>query len=428
MKLTFSGLRFSRAAHLFLRCCLLPAAMLLPVCQVSLAAESIAAPAGKLMIIGGALRYDNLQIWQPLIAAAGGSQARVAIIAVASAQPQQAGQQVQQVLSAYGVSAGLLDLPRDAASDTEADAKDQAAQQSAVNRIDQATAVYFTGGDQRRITRALRYASGKPTPVLEAIIRLYQRGGLIAGTSAGAAMMSERMFANPGTVLSVMQQGATASQALTSGLGFAGPGILIDQHFLIRGRLGRLLAGMQASATALGIGVDENTALYVEGQRYAQVYGYKGVMFASLQVRSADAVSGVLRIPNAQLHYLSHGDRIDLQTLAITPAADKQAIPQETHPEAAQLRTRYGDVLANTVIPEMMFQLMESQASQISGLAFDAAAKEQSTGFELVLRKKPQSRAWHGVSSGMTQYTVTGLQLELLPVTVQALQIQAIQP
>ena len=82
----------------------------------------------------------------------------------------------------------------------------------------------------------------------------------------------------------------------------------------------------------------------------------------------------------------------------------------------------------STVIPEMMFQLMESQASQISGLAFDAAAKEQSTGFELVLRKSPQSRAWYGVSSGMTQYTVTGLQLELLPVTVQALQIQAIQP
>ncbi|WP_339940976.1 cyanophycinase [Undibacterium luofuense] len=417
-----------RKTHGLLRAhCILLAISLLTVFSACHAAETVSAPAGKLMIIGGALRYDNQQIWPALIAAAGGPQARIAIIPVASGQPQQAGQQVQQALAGYGISATVLELPSQPALPAESGAEEQAALRKVLNTLHQASAVYFTGGDQRRITRALRYANGNPTPVLESIIRLYQRGGLIAGTSAGAAMMSEQMFANPGTVLSVMQQGAAQSQALTRGLGFSGPGILIDQHFLIRGRLGRLLAGLQASGTRLGIGVDENTALYVEGQRYAQVLGYKGVLFAALPVASA-TTAAPLRVQQAKISYLSHGDRIDLQTLEVTPSSDKQVIPQEVHPEAGQFRNRYSDVLANSAVAEMMFQLMESQSAEISGLTFDAAAKEASTGFELVFSKKPQSRAWYGISTGMTHYTVTDLQLDLCPVTVQPLQIQSIAP
>lgn len=395
-------------------------------------AEARLTTPGKLMIIGGALRFDNAEVWQSMLQAATrqtGKPVRIAVIASAAAQPQQTGQRLQRVLQGYGADAYVLDLPAQPWPQSELSQTEVTRQQQVLEQLQQADAVFFSGGDQRRIVAALRYADGGASPVLKAIWALYQRGGLIAGTSAGAAIMSELMFADPGSVLTVMQQGARMNRELAYGLGFIGPDIFVDQHFLIRGRLGRMLAALSATAYAHGLGIDENTALLIEGRRYAQVFGYKGVMLVSMPAaanKPATTLKTPLQIQAARLSYLSHGDKLDLHTWQITPAADKQVLPAQSNPEAGQSASRYADVLANTVVPEMMLQLMDSPIKSLTGLAFDVAAESDSLGFELKLSKTPQSRAFYSAASGMTQYAIIDLQLDLRPLNVAPLSYQVL--
>ena len=120
---------------------------------------------------------------------------------------------------------------------------------------------------------------GRETPVLQALRALHAGGGLIAGSSAGAAMMSERMLLG-GTSLESVVHGLTENPdrpglLLGPGLGFFRFGML-DQHFIKRGRLGRLIVAMAKTGVQKGFGIDENTALFVDGRRGRVVRACRG--------------------------------------------------------------------------------------------------------------------------------------------------------
>lgn len=85
-----------------------------------------------------------------------------------------------------------------------------------------------------------------PTPLLEAIWHVYRSGGLVAGTSAGAAVMSRAMFVEADFVLPVLTDGVQVGKEVDHGLGFLPRDCFVDQHFLTRGRFGRALVAMQA--------------------------------------------------------------------------------------------------------------------------------------------------------------------------------------
>ena len=176
--------------------------------QPGLAAES--PPKGSLVIIGGALRPDNAAVWERIVELAGGKGARIAVFASASANPEKSGAFLVERLNRYGANAFFVPIAvRLTGTDYQA-AADNPALAEAVRT---AGGAYFAGGDQARITRALRRPDGSNTLVLDALWDMYRRGGVIAGTSAGAAIMSSTMFGQPRAVLATLKQGLCLNAA-----------------------------------------------------------------------------------------------------------------------------------------------------------------------------------------------------------------------
>jgi cyanophycinase len=171
-----------------------------------------------------------------------------------------------------------------------------------------AGSVFFTGGDQLRLTSQLG-----GTPLLDAVKAIYSDGGVIAGTSAGASVQSDTMMVS-GEGESSPKLGD--SLRLAPGFGFL-PGVIIDQHFAERGRMGRLLAAVAQNPASLGLGIDEDTAIVVERSRF-RVVGRGGVYvfdastatFSNVAEAEADET---LSVHDVALHALRAGDRFDLK-------------------------------------------------------------------------------------------------------------------
>ena len=142
------------------------------------------------MAIGGALKNDNEEVWQRLVQLAGGKGARFVVFGTASEDPEASAKSVVELLTRRGAVAEALPVaPKFAWVDLNKVVRDPAL----IAKVRNARGVFFTGGAQERIVDVLQ-PGGKPTPMLEAIWDVYRRGGVIAGTSAGAAIMSTVMF------------------------------------------------------------------------------------------------------------------------------------------------------------------------------------------------------------------------------------------
>lgn len=184
----------------------------------------------------------------------------------------------------------------------------EATLQSKVRILDDAAAVFFTGGDQIKISSQIG-----DTPIFQRIREIYDDGGVIAGTSAGAAAMSETMLVVGGDEESHVIGGAVR---MAPGLGLIG-GVIIDQHFMERGRFGRLMGAVAQNPKNLGIGIDEQTAIVVERGNGFYVLGSGGVyVIDGTEVTYSNVaeedLKKTLSIYNVRMHMLSQGDRFDL--------------------------------------------------------------------------------------------------------------------
>lgn len=258
-------------------------------------------PKGQLVIIGGAEdKEGDCIILREFVRRAGGISARIVVMTVATSLPEEVGRTYTGVFERLGV--GNVQIVDTANREDGSDPK-------ALEAIEKATGVFFTGGDQSRITSQL-----KGTALDLAIHRRYQQDGLVvAGTSAGAAMMPDVMIVegesqtNPR--LEVVE--------MSPGMGFL-PGVVIDQHFLQRGRLGRLLSAVTQQPVVLGFGIDENTAVAVSNNQF-EVIGEGAVTVIDLTELSHTNLGQILKdedlaICDARLHILPHGYRFDLET------------------------------------------------------------------------------------------------------------------
>ena len=269
----------------------------------------------KLAIIGGRLEDDNADIYGEMHRLAGG---RIVVFPTASSVPDEVGAETVAVFRAYGFDAVLAGVYGPGATG--------AAQNKAVaDLVEDYGSVYFTGGDQALITGALA-PGGRESRVLKAIRKAQRGGSLVAGSSAGAAIMSEVMFSG-GTSLEAATYGVVddpdePGMLLASGLGFFPWGI-VDQHFIKRGRFGRMVVGMQASGAKRGFGIDENTALVVEGKT-ARVIGEYGVFVFDLQEVNADPSHGL--IDNIVFSYADNGDSMNLETGEVIPGPGKRPV------------------------------------------------------------------------------------------------------
>ena len=369
-------------------------------------------PRGTLVAIGGALRGDNAEVWERIVRLAGGKGASIAVFPTAAGNPERSARITSAHLERYGarpfvvpVGAGLGTTPAQAADDPALAA-----------RVLKAGGAFFTGGDQGRITAALVRADGSRSRVLDALWTLYRGGGVIAGTSAGAAMMSSTMFYEAPPVLPMLKAGVREGRDIASGLGFAGPELFIDQHLLIRGRFARMLPAMLAKDYRLGLGIDENTAVVLGPGRMAQVIGYKGALLLDLSAASTDRTRPEFNLSNARISYLDSGDRIDFGGNRLLPGSDKERLDPARPAFRGPLF--YPDILANTMVVDLLEKLADSDQPGATGLAFGGPASvEPDKGFEFVFRRVPETEAY--VSNRAEAYSVYRMRLDVRPVLVR---------
>jgi len=276
--------------------------LLLPGAMLSMAAEQ---PRGKLFIIGGGRRSDGMM--EEFVRLAGGpAQARIIVLPMASGAPDTAGMEQVAEFSGIGARAEWIQFTREQALDP-----------ASSTRLDSATGIYFTGGDQVRVTRVVL-----GTPLYRKLHELHRRGVVIGGTSAGAAIMSKIMltgderfnrdstnayvFIKPGNVVTV------------EGLGFLGS-VIVDQHFIRRKRHNRLLSVVLENPAMLGIGIDESTAIVVEPDSTFRVIGDRSVMIfdAGRAAGIRTSATGNMGVTGVQLHLLLPGDRFNLRTRSL---------------------------------------------------------------------------------------------------------------
>ncbi|HEY0001628.1 MAG TPA: cyanophycinase [Actinoplanes sp.] len=245
----------------------------------------------RLLIIGGAAGPALLGRFVEL---AGGPSARIVVIATASSVPESAENEHREAFGRLG--AGHVEALR---LGTRLEASDLRAE--AVLRG--ATGVFFTGGEQERITRVI---GGTATDSL--LQELVAGGGIVlAGTSAGAAAMSGTMIVEGDGA------GVRRSSVRTGpGLEFL-PGVLIDQHFAERGRLNRLLSAVALYPHELGLGIDEDTAILTDGDCF-EVLGNGAVTVVDAGCATDIRVpgDGPIALFGARIHVLPAGSTFHL--------------------------------------------------------------------------------------------------------------------
>ncbi len=383
-----------------------------------LSALDCVAADGYAVPIGGALAYDNAMVWSRLVALAGGKGARFVVLPTASGEPRESGERIAATLRKHGARVEVLPIaPAWPGIDSAAAVRDP----KWVAKVRAARGVFFAGGAQERIVDTLQ-PQGVKTPVLEAVWEVYRRGGVVAGTSAGAAVMSETMFRDAQDTLAVMQGRLREGQEIDRGLGFVGPALFVDQHFLRRGRLGRLLPLMQGKNYRYGLGVDENTAAIVQGERI-EVLGASGAIVVDLDGATQDERLGTFNLRGARLTYLENGDRLVLSTFAVTPAHEKAA-GRLIDPQSGEFRPYYRDsafypdILGDRVVVQAMTHLIDGVDSEVRGLAFrpGITGAPAAPGFHFRFYRKQDSSGWFTATSGGESYTVSKVYLDVTPV------------
>jgi cyanophycinase len=341
----------------------------------------------------------------------------------ASGDPLKNGSLTVEALRAAGADAYLVPVWL---AGPDADYKSLVTDPALVEQVKTASGVYFIGGSQERITAALGTGPGQRTPMLEAVWDVYHRGGVIAGTSAGAAVMSRMMFRRSASVLKTLEEGVQLGNELAPGLGFLDPGWFVEQHCLARGRFGRSLVAMKTLDIKYGVGIDESTAVVVERGRAMSILGDSGTIVMDLSQASVDPSVKGFNLKNAKLTYLCDGDGFDLQSLEVSPSplklSDRKIDPNsDSFQPARDDSIVVTDILGRTVLVDLIVKLIDNKQPEAIGLAFDAALARagKTAGFEFRFYRAVDSIGWHSQTApGPAAYTVANIHLDVRPIEV----------
>jgi cyanophycinase len=255
---------------------------------------------GWIIPIGGAENKENdRRILERFVRVSGGEAADIVVIPTAS-RMHETGARYEQVFSDIGAArVTVMDF------DTRRDCQEP----GRLRRLEEATGIFFTGGNQLRLTTLLG-----GTPVAKVIRTRNAHGVTVGGTSAGASIMSEHMIAS-GDEGSAMIAG---SVRLAPGLGLTNR-FIIDQHFRQRDRLGRLLTALAYNPFAIGIGLDEDTAAFIGADETIEVEGTGGVTIVDASEVSYSSIDKVndgqpVGMLGLRLHLLVPGTTFNLKS------------------------------------------------------------------------------------------------------------------
>ena len=262
---------------------------------------------GYIVPVGGAEDKDSHPtILRRFVDVSGGAKARIAVIPTAS-RLEDTGARYERIFRELGVQeARSLEYHR----------REDAEREDWLEVLANSTGIFLTGGNQLRISTILG-----GTEVARTIRQANARGATVGGTSAGAAILSEHMIAF-GSSGSTPRAGMAS---LAPGFGLTNK-VIIDQHFRQRDRIGRLLSVLAYNPFAVGIGLDEDTGAFIDGDDVVEVVGsgcitvvdLGGLEYSSMDMADeGDAVC----MTGIKMHLLDHGSRYDLKSRAARPAA-----------------------------------------------------------------------------------------------------------
>ena len=258
-------------------------------------------PRGSLVIVGGGDRPEAMM--RRFVELAGGAGARIAVVPNASSEPEETGRELVAELDGLGARAFVYLADRAEAGTVAAAA-----------RLDSVTGIWFSGGDQARVTEALG-----GTPALRAMQRRYREGAVVGGTSAGAAIMSDSMITGnqtpPGNTTGYYGDEYPAISRrrveIVPGLGFL-PEVIVDQHFIRRERHNRLMSAVLERPALLGVGIDESTALEVGPDGRWRVLGESAiVIYDARKARVTDRTKPLLGAVGLRVHVVPVGGVFD---------------------------------------------------------------------------------------------------------------------
>jgi cyanophycinase len=260
---------------------------------------------GPILAIGGAEdKFKDKVILSRFVELSGGRDARVTIVPTASSI-EVAGERYKAIFLGLGVESADIAVISD---------RQNANDDRVVSLLDSATGIFLTGGNQMRLSAIMG-----GTRAMECILARNEHGAVIAGTSAGASILSSHMVAFGSSGESPKQRMAQ----MVAGFGLI-PKVIIDQHFRQRDRIGRLLMLVAANPSLLGVGIDEDTAALFSGEGELEVVGKHSITV----VDGSDMYSDIYRVKGhggitvsgAVLHILTTGNTFDLSTRQLISA------------------------------------------------------------------------------------------------------------
>lgn len=379
--------------------------------------------AQDLVIIGGGLETSNRDVYEKIISLAGGKErANIAIFGVNSGYPEDSIQYNQEVFEKlYDVKTTPFHLDStemeriEKAIDLVKKEQGLKSNSSLMNYLESSkelpeelsifesfrnsTGIYFGGGDQSR-SKALFYRKdGSETSFLGFMRHQMKKGVVFSGTSAGAAMQSNPMITSGTSVASLRR--SRGEVTFEKGFGFL-DGVVVDQHFGQRGRLGRLLTSMHRSGTELGVGIDEDTALVVQDGKWT-VSGSGHVYVLELNP------SG--HIQGASLSILSQNDSFDPVTRKVIPAAQK--VTQTSLSQTRRGSQNYeGKTFESLEIEKAIKKLRDSRSSRVN--TWNAP---QGKGVGLAFMSGDETRFSYSPGGASDKLTVEKLSVKILNVS-----------
>jgi cyanophycinase len=255
---------------------------------------------GTLIIIGGAEdKKRDCTILTKVAELSGGREGKLIILTAATEYPSKVGKEYKNLFQ-------RLHVPNIDAMHIET--REDADDPEKLQRMESASCVFFTGGDQLKITSLI---GGTKTDRL--LKEAFSDGLVVAGTSAGASAMSETMITSGDDD----EAPKRCTVKMAPGLGLLS-GVVIDQHFAQRGRIGRLLAAVAQNPYVLGIGIDEDTAVVVKPDETFEVIGSNAVtildgIHLSYTNVSESNPDDILALTDITLHVLPQGYEFDIR-------------------------------------------------------------------------------------------------------------------
>ena len=251
---------------------------------------------GNLFIIGGGSR--SVELLEALVKTADlAPDDYIVILPMSSGVPVESVEVISKELSGQSKNA-IADF-----NFTRTQAKDH---QTWIDSVRNAKLIYITGGDQNRFMEVVR-----GTRLYDALHEAYNKGATIAGTSAGAAVMSRIMITGEEKDKKNSGKEIKSDNIVTSeGMGFITTAI-IDQHFIWRSRYNRLLSVLGDHPDKMVIGIDEGTAIVVKGKK-ASVVGESQVVVVSSPKKLKKSAAGKISFKKARLALLISGDHFKI--------------------------------------------------------------------------------------------------------------------